>query len=223
MSGVAEPVAAVSDASLMDGIYRRQRHIYDLTRLYYLLGRGRLIAELTPPQGGTVLEMGCGTAWNLAAAAKAYPDARLYGIDISIEMLKSAERTVYRKGIAGRVRLAQADATAVDGAALFGVAGFDRVFFSYSLSMIPGWRDALASAIDNLKPGGELHIVDFSGQSRLPGWFRRLLTAWLARFHVTPRLELGAELEHLAAERSGKAEIRPLFRDYAVLATWRKL
>lgn len=222
MSGAAEPVAAASDASLMDGIYRRQRHIYDLTRLYYLLGRDRLIAELRPPKGGTVLEMGCGTAWNLAAAAKAYPDARLYGIDISIEMLKSAERTIYRKGIAGRVRLAQADATAVDGTALFGIVGFDRVFFSYSLSMIPGWRDALASAIDNLAPGGELHIVDFSGQSRLPAWFRRLLTAWLARFHVTPRLELGAELEHLAAVRGGKAEVRPLFRDYAVLATWRK-
>ena len=28
----------------MDGIYRYQRHIYDLTRKYYLLGRDRMIA-----------------------------------------------------------------------------------------------------------------------------------------------------------------------------------
>ena len=31
---------------LMDAIYRRQRHIYDATRKYYLLGRDRLIADL---------------------------------------------------------------------------------------------------------------------------------------------------------------------------------
>ena len=31
---------------LMDGVYRYQRHIYDLTRKYYLLGRDGLIADL---------------------------------------------------------------------------------------------------------------------------------------------------------------------------------
>ena len=39
----------------MDAIYRTQRHFYDLTRKYYLLGRDRLIRELAPPKGGTVL------------------------------------------------------------------------------------------------------------------------------------------------------------------------
>ena len=29
-----------SQAALMDGIYRGQRHIYDMTRKYYLFGRG---------------------------------------------------------------------------------------------------------------------------------------------------------------------------------------
>ena len=35
----------------MDRIYRRQRHVYDLTRKYYLLGRDRLIADLDVPRG----------------------------------------------------------------------------------------------------------------------------------------------------------------------------
>ena len=35
-----------SHAELMDGVYRHQRHIYDSTRKYYLLGRDRLIAGL---------------------------------------------------------------------------------------------------------------------------------------------------------------------------------
>ncbi|TIQ66810.1 MAG: SAM-dependent methyltransferase, partial [Mesorhizobium sp.] len=33
----------------MDGVYRWQRHIYDLTRKYYLLGRDRLISGLEVP------------------------------------------------------------------------------------------------------------------------------------------------------------------------------
>ncbi len=51
----------MNDATrLMDGIYRYQRHIYDITRKYYLLGRDALIKELEAPNGGTVLEIGCG-------------------------------------------------------------------------------------------------------------------------------------------------------------------
>ncbi|MES1179707.1 MAG: SAM-dependent methyltransferase, partial [Hyphomicrobium sp.] len=42
-------------ASAMDGMYRHQRYIYDLTRRYYLIGRDQMIADLSPPPGGTVL------------------------------------------------------------------------------------------------------------------------------------------------------------------------
>ena len=45
----------------MDDIYRVQRHFYDLTRKPYLLGRDVLIRELDIPDGGSVLEIGCGT------------------------------------------------------------------------------------------------------------------------------------------------------------------
>ena len=58
-------------AALMDRIYHRQRRYYDFTRKYYLLGRDRLIEGLAPPPGGRVLEIGCGTARNLVAAARA--------------------------------------------------------------------------------------------------------------------------------------------------------
>ena len=50
-------VVGAADASgAMDRMYRRQRHIYDLTRKFYLLGRDELIAGLKPPPGGAVLE-----------------------------------------------------------------------------------------------------------------------------------------------------------------------
>ena len=55
-------------AALMDRLYRRQRHFYDVTRKHYLLGRDRLIDGLAPPSGGRVLEIGCGTARNLVTS-----------------------------------------------------------------------------------------------------------------------------------------------------------
>src|SRR5437764_12952137 len=102
-----------ASAELMDRLYRRQRHLYDFTRKYYLLGRDRLIRRLDPPAGSRVLEIGCGTARNLIVAARTYPDARFFGIDISSGMLKTARRLVEREGLASDIRLARADATTV--------------------------------------------------------------------------------------------------------------
>jgi len=210
-----------ANASVMDGIYRHQRHIYDLTRRYYLLGRNDLIAALKPPSGGTVLEIGSGTARNLILTARHYPDARLFGIDISAEMLKSANATLARNGLGDRIALAQADATRFEPADLFGVTSFDRVFFSYSLSMIPGWETALYQAMQAVAPGGELHVVDFGQQSALPGWFGEGLRSWLARFHVTPRQNLGEVMATIAAGHQADLSFSELYRDYARIGSIR--
>lgn len=211
-------MAAVVDdshAARMEANYRLQRHIYDLTRKYYLLGRDRLVDRLQIPQGGTVLEIGCGTGRNLSLVARRYPSARLHGLDISSEMLKSARRNVARAGASGRTTLALADATAFDPAPLFGQSGFDRIFLSYTLSMIPDWRAAIAAGLAALAPGGELHIVDFGQQRGLPGWFGAALRVWLARFHVTPRPDLLDYCAALAQTRGLACVTAPLYRDYA--------
>lgn len=203
-------------AGLMDAVYRRQRHIYDATRKYYLLGRDRLIGELTPPKDGSVLEIGCGTGRNLLLAARRWPAARLFGLDISAQMLASARSKLASAGVP--VRLAQADATHFSPLALFGQSGFERVFISYSLSMIPDWQAAINAALAALNPGGELHVVDFGMQDGLPGWFRKLLRAWLAKFHVTPRASLEAALREAARRHGAELSFRSIRRGYAVLA-----
>lgn len=197
-------------AALMNRNYRYQRHVYDLTRRHYLLGRDHLLEHLNPPPRGHVLEIACGTGRNLALVARAHPETCLYGLDISSEMLVSA-----RKRLGTRVQLAEADACAFDAGPLFGTARFDRIILSYSLSMIPDWRRALARAADHLKPGGELHFVDFGEQDRLPRWFRSGLRGWLARFHVEPRADLPAALKVQAAETGGTAVWNSLYRGYA--------
>ncbi len=202
----------------MDRIYRRQRHIYDFTRKFFLLGRDDVIAALQPPAGGTVLEIACGTGRNLIRAARLYPEARLFGLDVSEEMLATARANIAAAGLSNRIALARGDATAFDPSALFGVAAFDRVFISYALSMIPEWRGAVAEAAARMAPGGALLIVDFGDQGALPVFFRAALRAWLARFEVTPRLALESNLGALAGARGLRLDFRPLYRRYAFLA-----
>ncbi|MGC1579414.1 MAG: class I SAM-dependent methyltransferase [Beijerinckiaceae bacterium] len=197
-SSLGQAFDAGASGVLMDRIYRRQRHIYDASRKFYLLGRDGLLAGLSPPPNGSVLEIGCGTGRNLIKLAKTYPDTFCHGLDVSAEMLDTAHRAVARAGLAHRVGLAKADATSFDPLALFGRASFDRIVISYALSMIPPWREALARAVDCLAPGGSLHIVDFGDQAGLPAPFRFALNRWLALFHVTPRETLAAELAQLA-------------------------
>jgi S-adenosylmethionine-diacylgycerolhomoserine-N-methlytransferase len=199
-------------ADLMDGMYRYQRHFYDLTRKYYLLGRDRTIRSLAIPDGGTLLEVGCGTGRNLALAYKHFPTAKLYGLDISQEMLISARKTFATKATAPDFRVA--DATAFT-AREFGLSGFDRILISYALSMIPDWERAIDAAIDALNPGGELHIIDFGQQERLPAWFRGLLKSWLAKFHVTPRANLREVLEAQAAENNARLSFDTVGGGYA--------
>lgn len=211
MASLAPP----SHAHRMDAVYRTQRHFYDLTRKYYLLGRDRLIDGLCVRPGMQVLEIGCGTGRNLIAAAHRWPGAHFTGLDISAAMLDTARRSVARNGLARTIALMEADAC--DFAARSQLSGrkFDRIFLSYTLSMIPGWEMALEEALDVLAPDGSLHIVDFGQQDRLPRWFRGLLFAWLRQFHVTPRAALPAVLEELAERHRRRLDLRPLYRGYA--------
>lgn len=206
----------------MDRLYRHQRHVYDLTRKYYLPGRDRLIEGLDPPPGGRVLEVGCGTARNLIVAARAWPRARLYGIDVSQEMLATARDKLRRSGLAPRIALAAADATRFDPALLFGVPGFARIVFSYSLSMIPDWPAALAAALRRLPAGGEIHIVDFGRQEGLAPWFRTSLRLWLGRFQVEPRDGIEGELRRLAQGGGQVVRLERLFGGYAQYAVFRR-
>lgn len=208
----------------MDRIYRIQRHFYDLTRKYYLLGRDRLIREMTPEPGARICEIGCGTARNLVKMAKRYPDCRYFGIDASAEMLETAEASLTRAGVEKKVRLGLAFAERFDPEETFGdQEGFDHIVFSYSLSMIPTWLASLEHAIALLRPGGALHIVDFGDQRGMPGWFRRLLFLWLAWFHVEHRPGIRLWVEAKQEDGSMTVATTALAGNYAELFKLRRV
>lgn len=207
----------------MDRIYRIQRHFYDLTRKYYLLGRDRLIRELEPAAGETVCEIGCGTARNLIKMARRYPDCRYFGIDASAEMLATAAASVRRAGLEERVKLGLAYAEQFAPEETFEEPnGFDHIVFSYSLSMIPPWDAALDRATGLLRPGGSLHIVDFGDQRGMPAWFRRVLFVWLSWFHVEHRPGIRHWVEAQAAAPGMDLTQRALAGNYAELFRLRK-
>ncbi len=219
---MSAPDARAGDADqkqAMEETYSFHRHIYDFTRKFYLFGRDRLVRRLAPPSGGTVLEVGCGTARNLIVAAKRWPNARFYGFDISDSMLDTARKSVAGKRLADKITLAQGDAGTFDPQALFGLEKVDRVFMSYTLSMIPPWQEAIERGAACLAPGGSLHIIDFGQYERLPGFLKRLHFKSLNDFHVFPRREMPAVLKRVAEAHGLAMEFTPLYRGYAWSAT----
>jgi S-adenosylmethionine-diacylgycerolhomoserine-N-methlytransferase len=199
----------------MNRMYRWQRHIYDGTRRYYLLGRDQMIANLRPAPATSILEIGCGTGRNLVHTARRYPDTRLFGVDVSTEMLTSAISAISRHGLAPRIRVAHGDATAFDPKTIFGVPAFDHVMISYSLSMIPDWDRVVEAAVNRLNPGGRLHVVDFGDLAGWPAMARSLLLKWLAMFGVTPRDDLERVLSGAAKASDGDLRFERPFRGYA--------
>ena len=206
----------------MDRIYGWQTGLYDLTRAYYLLGRDRLIRALAPPPGARVLEIGCGTGRNLIQSMNLWPGARLFGIDISRAMLTKARSSILAAGGIEQISIAYGDATCFDPVAIFGAENFQRIYFSYTLSMIPDWIRALDHAAKMLPAGGALLVADFGDQRGLPSLFRKILRAWLSLFHVTPRDDFEPVLHALAKARGLECEFVSLYRGYSFLAALRR-
>jgi S-adenosylmethionine-diacylgycerolhomoserine-N-methlytransferase len=209
---------------MMDAMYRYTRHVYDASRKFYLLGRDQLIDHVQLAPGEIALEVGCGTARNLIKLHRRFPTNRLYGLDAATVMLETASQSLRKSGALAQVQLRHCLAEQLSYRQTFGLdRPFDLIFFSYSLSMIPTWRESLDVALDNLRPGGAILIVDFWDQADLPAWFAALLRRWLSLFHVHYRPELHTRLNELAASGRVSLELTSIRRRYAYLATLRKL
>lgn len=208
----------------LNNLYRFQRHFYDITRRFFLFGRDELLREMNVQPGESVLEVGCGTGRNLLELSRIEPQARLFGLDASDEMLKTAGAKLDARDKAKEIILRQDLAEEFSYRRTFHrLEPFDKIFISYSLSMFPKWQEALTNALDNLKPGGDLYIVDFwDGAGGLPAWFNRLLRWWLSLFKVHARPEFLVFLKDLRSRGEGGLTVMSVGRRYAFIAHFQK-
>jgi S-adenosylmethionine-diacylgycerolhomoserine-N-methlytransferase len=202
----------------LQAFYAPQARDYDRFRERLLHGRAELIEWLAPPPGARVVELGAGTGANLAFFGQRLSRlASLELVDLCPALLDRARERA--RGIAN-VRVVEADATTYRPP-----EPVDCVYFSYALTMIPDWREALDNALAMLRPGGRLGAVDFyvSDAGPAPGTARhgtatRLFwSRWFA--HDGVRLDPGhlrrlrALLpDHRRAERRGRVPYLPGLR-----------
>jgi ubiquinone/menaquinone biosynthesis C-methylase UbiE len=122
-------------------------------RRFRRLQRERVLGAL--PQGGTVVDVGCGTGTFAISLAGERPDATIIGVDGDPQILAAArakagaERVSWREGLAGELELENGSA--------------DAVVMSLLLHHLapPVKRAALDDARRVLKPGGWLHVADW--------------------------------------------------------------
>ncbi|MGY1774641.1 SAM-dependent methyltransferase [Geodermatophilus sp. SYSU D00804] len=114
----------------------------------------RLVARLAPPEGGRVLDLGCGSgAWLLPLVA-AHPGVVGVGVDTSAPALDAARDRAALGGLVGRVDLVEADAAAWRG------GRFDVVVCIGAAHVFGGPAGTLDAVRGHLRPGGRVLFGD---------------------------------------------------------------
>lgn len=163
----------------LNSYYRATRHVYDLTRKFYLFGRDQTIENLLSHPWQSLIEVGPGTGRNLKKLHQARPSAEYGGIDACDSMIAHASRRLpwarFRHGFAEDADFALFSRPA------------ERILFSYCLSMVQSPRASLEHALRELATGGRLIVVDFADFADAPPKLKRVFhQRWLQPFHVKP-------------------------------------
>jgi len=127
---------------------------------------------------GTLVDVGCGPGYLVAVIARALPDLRITGSDISEEMTAKATRNLAALGFGSRVEFRQGDVQKLP----FADSSVDFVTSTLSLHHWSGPPRAFREIHRVLKPGGQFLVFDLRRDCRR--FFYGLV--WFARTFVVP-------------------------------------
>lgn len=135
------------------------------------LWRRRAVRHAAARRPLSVLDVATGTGDLAAALARALPDAKICGVDLSAEMLKVAEAKFAAQGLSERITLAQGDAEHLS----FGDGEFDAVTVAFGVRNFEDLAAGLGEMHRVLSDGGTLTVLELSvPRGRLFGPLYRL-------------------------------------------------
>ncbi len=111
-----------------------------------------------PCRGGTILDIGTGTALIPIELARTDPNAVILAIDLADSMLELARENIARAGLGDRVVAEKVDAKGLP----FPDGEFEAVISNSIVHHIPEPAEALAEMVRLLAPGGTLFVRDLS-------------------------------------------------------------
>jgi len=115
-------------------------------------------------QGGTVLEIGCGTGNLLLQIAKAFPHSRCTGVDIDPTGLAAVRKTIQQADLTERIQILEGDVGQAVEPATYDVVVMVEVLHEIAPALRP---DVLRGCARALRTGGWLVIVDETYPSTL--------------------------------------------------------
>jgi S-adenosylmethionine-diacylgycerolhomoserine-N-methlytransferase len=214
-------VRGETHAERLESFYAPQQGTYDAFRAKMLHGRRELFQSIKTRPNAVWVDFGAGTGESAEFLSDRISSlSTLYLVDLCPALLAKAEERIVSRAW-NNVWAVCSEATTFCPPEGFA----DVITFSYSLSMIPDWFRAIDHALELLKPGGTIGVVDFYVARKFPrhgrcrqGWATRTVwPIWFAwdNVHLSPDhlplLESRFETTELV-ERSGKLPYLPLVR-----------
>ncbi len=146
----------------LESFYSGQARAYDVFRHRFLHGRVPMIEIMPTPRNGVWLDMGGGTGANLEHLKDSMANfSRVIVLDLCGPLLAVARDHIRQNGWTN-VETLEADACSASTPGLPKAGTVDLITMSYSLTMIPDWREALRNAYRLLRPGGYIAVADFT-------------------------------------------------------------
>lgn len=163
------------------------------------------LAAREVPQPDAILDVGCGTGRLLGSTQRRFPEAKLFGVDAAIEMVRQAQTS----NPGGAIRFQQAVAEELP----FPNGSFDLVF---STMTFHHWSDqgrGIAEVARVLRPGGRWLLAEFVA-SGFVGLVRKVL-----RLHQFPeRADLQRRLWASGLRIVAEERVQGLHGQIAVMA-----
>jgi SAM-dependent methyltransferase len=138
---------------MMEGQAASTRPVYSSELASWFAAIPDLTARLAG-ESARILDIGCGEGWSSVSMARAFPNARIDGVDLDPDSIAAARATAEREGVADRVSFEVRDAASLAGAGFDVATMFEMLHdLSHPVQVLRAVREALA-------PGGVVLVAD---------------------------------------------------------------